>query len=102
MLEPYFCYKQSAIYVCKSRSWLLIILSVLYLTLAETSEESQAASSSEKSNKEDDKDSDISDVEDQEYCDDSSPSNIQLRLRLQLVSEERIRKLYKNTDDVGV
>ena len=75
---------------------------MLYLTLAETSEESQAASSSEKSNKEDDKDSDISDVEDQEYCDDSSPSNIQLRLRLQLVSEERIRKLYKNTDDVGV
>ena len=51
---------------------------------------------------EDDQDSDISDVEEQRYCDDSSPSNIQLRMKLQLVSEERIRKLYKNTDDVGV
>ena len=74
----------------------------LYFTLAKTPEESYATFSSEKSSKKDDRGSDISDVEDQGYCDDSSPSNIQLRMKLQLVSEERIKKLYKNTDDVGV
>ena len=44
--------------------------------------------------------SDVSDVEEQGYCDDSTNDNIQLRMKLEPVSERKIKDLYVNTEKV--
>ena len=46
--------------------------------------------------------SDVSDVEEQGYCDDSSSYNIDLRMRMERVTDERLRKRYDNIDKVGI
>ena len=46
-------------------------------------------------------DSDISDVEEEGYCNFSSSENIIMSLELACVKYDRIKKLYRNEEEVG-
>ena len=66
------------------------------------SKDSPSTSSSTSQKTGDAEDSDISDVEKEGYCDDSLADNIQIHrmMRLKPVTEDRIKQLYHNTDEV--
>ena len=74
----------------------------MFVILVKDVEDSPSTSTSTKDKTAVDKDSDVSDVEQEGYCDDSSTNNIQLIMRLRRVTEDRIKKLYHNTDDVSI
>lgn len=59
-------------------------------------EESSASAVSTVDNEE----SDISDIEEQGYCDDSTTDNVRLVMKLEPIRENKIKKLYKNTEKV--
>ena len=44
--------------------------------------------------------SDVSDVEQEGYCDDSSPYNVEIIMKLAPVKEQRIKDLYKDIEQV--